>query len=140
MRVSDILRFKGHDVVTLPPTATVQTLLDTLAEHNIGAAVVVDEDRDVVGIVSERDVVRAARDELTWEAPISTIMTTKVITCTEEEEVEHLARTMTERRIRHLPVVDEDGLVAIVSIGDMVRARLADLEAERDHLTDYIKQ
>ncbi len=140
MRVSDILRFKGHDVVTLPPTATVQTLLDTLAEHNIGAAVVVDEDRDVVGIVSERDVVRAARDELTWEAPISTIMTTRVITCTEEEEVEHLARTMTERRIRHLPVVDEDGLVAIVSIGDMVRARLADLEAERDHLTDYIKQ
>lgn len=140
MRVSDILRFKGHDVVTLPPTATVQTLLDTLAEHNIGAAVVVDGDRDVVGIVSERDVVRAARDELTWEAPISTIMTTKVITCTEEEEVEHLARTMTERRIRHLPVVDEDGLVAIVSIGDMVRARLADLEAERDHLTDYIKQ
>lgn len=140
MRVSDILRFKGHDVVTLPPTATVQTLLDTLAEHNIGAAVVVDGDRDVVGIVSERDVVRAARDELTWEAPISTIMTTRVITCTEEEEVEHLARTMTERRIRHLPVVDEDGLVAIVSIGDMVRARLADLEAERDHLTDYIKQ
>ncbi|MDO5495762.1 MAG: CBS domain-containing protein [bacterium] len=140
MRVSDILRSKGNEVVTLPPTATIEQLLTTLADHGIGAVVILDDDGSLVGIVSERDVVRAARGHLEREAPLSSIMTTQVFTCTADDEVENLAREMTERRIRHLPVVDDDGLAAIVSIGDMVKARLSELQSERDQLSDYIQQ
>ena len=111
-----------------------------LAEHRIGA-VVVSADDSIAGIVSERDVVRRLGDDAAGllDRPVSAIMTADVVTCTPQTAVEDLARTMTERRIRHVPVVDDDGaLVGIVSIGDVVKSRISELESERDDLVGYI--
>lgn len=142
MKISDVLRNKGSDVVTIAPDDSVATLLGLLAEHRIGAVVVSGGDGAVDGIVSERDVVRhlhrLGADVL--EEPVSAIMTADVHTCTPQDEVRDLAARMTERRIRHVPVVEDDTLVAIVSIGDVVKHRIRDLSAERDQLEAYITQ
>jgi CBS domain-containing protein len=140
MRVADLIRKKGSSVVTLSPTATVKELLDTLDDHKIGAVVVVGEDSSVVGIVSERDIVHHLRGGSALEAPISELMTAEVHSCTATDDLVHLATTMTERRLRHLPVVEDGALQGIVSIGDVVKARLDALEAERDHLESYLRQ
>lgn len=137
MRVSDIIRIKGNEVICLPPSATVQELLDLLAEKNIGAVIIQDGEA-VAGIVSERDVVRGARTAYDPAAPVRDLMTRKVVTCEPADDVEELAQAMTARRIRHVPVIDEGELVAIVSIGDVVKARLSALQAERDQLRDYV--
>ena len=140
MLIVTVLRAKGDFVATVPPTATVRELLDTLAEHRIGAVVVSSGDA-IAGIVSERDVVRhlrAAGGEL-LDRPVSTIMTTDVVTCRGDAAVDDLLATMTDRRIRHVPVVGDDGaLVGIVSIGDLVKLRILELESERDDLVGYI--
>lgn len=137
MRVSDIIRIKGNEVICLPPSATVQELLDLLAEKSIGAVIIQDGEA-VAGIVSERDVVRGARTAYDPAAPVRDLMTRKVVTCEPADDVEELAQAMTARRIRHVPVIDEGELVAIVSIGDVVKARLSALQAERDQLRDYV--
>jgi CBS domain-containing protein len=140
MLIVTVLRTKGDFVATVPPAATVRELLDVLAEHRIGA-VVVRADDAIDGIVSERDVVRHLRTDgnALLDGPVSAIMTADVVTCTPETSVEDLARTMTERRIRHVPVVDDtDALVGIVSIGDVVKSRILELESERDDLVGYI--
>lgn len=140
MLIVTVLRAKGDAVVTVPPTASVRQLLDTLGDHLIGAAVVTADD-GIVGIVSERDVVRHLRASgpAILDRPVSRIMTTDVVTCRRETAVDELMGTMTERRIRHVPVVDEhDGLVGIVSIGDLVKSRISELESERDDLVGYI--
>lgn len=137
MRVIDIIKTKGSEVVSLPPSTTIGDLVDVLQERRIGAVVVVDQG-SLAGIVSERDVVRFARGALTLEDPLSTIMTTTVITCSPEDEARDLAEIMTRQRFRHLPVVEDGDLVGIVSIGDIVKARLDELEAERDHLVGYV--
>ena len=139
MSISDILRFKGADVVTIAPGETVTTLLNSLAEHNIGALVVADKGK-VVGIVSERDVVRriAERGAALLDAPVKQIMTSIVATCTSKDSVDSVAQTMTERRIRHMPVLDEGRLVGIVSIGDVVSSRIRQLEKDRGQLEHYI--
>ncbi|OKL54690.1 histidine kinase [Bowdeniella nasicola] len=137
MRVDNIIQKKGTEVVTLSSESSISTLLATLAKHSIGAVVVVDGDK-VVGIVSERDVVRHLADTESVEGQISSIMSRDLQTCGRDDDIRHLAAKMTERRIRHLPVMDGDELVAIVSIGDVVKSRLDDLEAERDHLHDYV--
>ena len=140
MLIVTMLRSKGEFVATVPPTATVRELLGVLAEHRIGA-VVVSADDSIAGIVSERDVVRRLGDDAAalLDGPVSAIMTADVVTCTPQTAVEDLARTMTERRIRHVPVVDDDGaLVGIVSIGDVVKSRISELESERDDLVGYI--
>jgi len=140
MLIVTMLRSKGEFVATVPPTATVRELLGVLAEHRIGA-VVVSADDSIAGIVSERDVVRRLGDDAAGllNRPVSAIMTADVVTCTPQTAVEDLARTMTERRIRHVPVVDDDGaLVGIVSIGDVVKSRISELESERDDLVGYI--
>ncbi|QDO89486.1 CBS domain-containing protein [Ornithinimicrobium ciconiae] len=139
MRVSDILRKKGDSVVTLPSSTTVAELLEALDDHHIGAVVVVD-DGAVVGIVSERDVIRhlhAGRDQ---SSGLSEIMTREVHSVTTRDDLNELAATMTERRIRHLPVIDDGALKGIISIGDVVKARLVALEAERDHLEGYLRR
>jgi CBS domain-containing protein len=140
MLIVTVLRSKGDFVATVPPTATVADLLGVLAEHRIGAAVVTVDDA-IVGIVSERDVVRnlgAAGGDL-LDRPVSTIMTVDVVTSRGDATVEDLAATMTERRIRHVPVVDDEGaLRGIVSIGDVVKSRISELEGERDDLVGYI--
>lgn len=139
MLIVTVLRAKGDSVVTVPPSATVRELLDVLAEHRIGA-VVVSSGAGIAGIVSERDVVRHLRDGAQLlDQPIARIMTTEVVTCRRDTPVDALMTTMTERRIRHVPVVDERGaIVGIVSIGDLVKSRISELESERDDLVGYI--
>jgi CBS domain-containing protein len=134
-----VLRSKGSDVVTISPDTLVSELLSLLVGRNIGAAVVTSDD-NVVGIVSERDVVHCiyGRGAQLLATPVSDIMSTNVVTCVPEDEVDNLMRIMTERRIRHLPVVVDGSLIGIVSIGDMVKARIGELEEERAHLHSYL--
>jgi CBS domain-containing protein len=142
MRISDVLRGKGNEVATIGPATTVSDLVTALGERNIGAVVVVEDGvaSPVVGIVSERDVVRRLRDRggdlLT--ARVEEIMTRDVLTCSPEDTVDHLAEVMTERRIRHMPVLRDGRLVGIVSIGDVVKSRISQLESDREQLESYI--
>ncbi|HLS13253.1 MAG TPA: CBS domain-containing protein [Beutenbergiaceae bacterium] len=141
MRISEVIRRKGEAVITIAPDATVEQLLAILDEHRVGAVIVsADEGASVAGIVSERDVVRELhRDgaDVLGRA-VSAIMTSGVTTCVPDDDLETLARTMTEKRIRHLPVVVDGQLRAIVSIGDIVKHRIDELQAERDQLVDYV--
>jgi CBS domain-containing protein len=141
MRISDLLRDKGSAVATVSPTTSVTELLGELSKHNIGATVVLDGD-NVVGIVSERDIVRrlAERGAELLGAAIGEIMTRSVVTCSPNDSVDSLAATMTERRIRHMPVLSSGRLVGIVSIGDVVKSRISQLETDREQLESYIAQ
>lgn len=141
MRISDILRSKGNVVSTVLPDATVRQLLAELAEHNIGALVVSADGESIVGIVSERDVVRQLHEHgaALLDSPVSQIMTPDVRTASTDEDVESLRATMTDHRIRHVPVVSEGKLVGIVSIGDVVKSTISELETEREHLVGYIQ-
>lgn len=140
MRVSEVLRRKGAAVVTIEPDRSVRELLGLLAEHAIGAVVVSEDGASVAGIVSERDVVRRLHlyGEEVLEGPVAAIMTADVETCAPPDELEHLMEVMTEQRIRHLPVLEEGRLVGLVSIGDVVKHRISEVQAERDHLSAYI--
>jgi CBS domain-containing protein len=142
MRISDVIRRKGDKVVTIRPDETVQRLLEILEVHHIGAVVVSEDGSAVTGIVSERDVVRHLHTDGVGvlEKPVAMIMTSEVQTCTPEDGIEDLAVVMTERRFRHVPVVVDGALVAIVSIGDIVKWRIDELQTERDHLVGYIQQ
>jgi CBS domain-containing protein len=137
--VSDLIRRKGSAVTSAPPETTVATLLDLLAEHRIGA-VVVSADGGVDGIVSERDVVRALRTAgaALLDAPISTVMTSDVVVTAPGDTVEDLMRLMTERRIRHVPVVDGSDVVGLVSIGDLVKFKSEWQSFEIQYLTEFI--
>jgi CBS domain-containing protein len=141
MRIADILNHKGNVVVTIAPDATVRDLLAMLAEHNIGATVVSSDGASVDGIVSERDIVRAlaARGEGILDEPVSAIMTSDVFTCEPNMHIDDVSNDMTQRRIRHIPVMIGGKLAGIVSIGDVVKLRIADLEVERDSLVTYVK-
>lgn len=139
MRISDVLGTKGDSVVTTSPDTTVRDLVALLAEHNIGAVVVSTPDEPVAGIVSERDIVRGLTDGVeVLDAPVSQIMTTDVRTADPRESVHHLMRLMSEHRVRHVPVVVGDSLHGIVSIGDVVKSRIQELEFERDQLSSYV--
>ena len=141
MRVKDVLRNKGPIVVTVRPDATCRALLTLLAERNIGAVVVSEDGVTVGGIVSERDVVRRLNDrgDAVLDGPVSDIAVWQVSTCGLDDHVDELCTTMTQRRIRHLPVVDHGRLVGIVSIGDMVKSRIDQLEFDRQNLIDYVQ-
>lgn len=138
-RIADVLRNKGADVVTVRPDAPVADLISLLVGRNIGAAVVTEGDA-MVGIVSERDVVHHIHDrgDQLLSTPVSEIMTSAVVSCGPDDEVDALMRTMTDRRIRHVPVLVNGSLVGIVSIGDMVKARIRELEEERAYLHQYL--
>jgi CBS domain-containing protein len=140
MRISDILRGKGEQVVTVTPDTTVERLLAVLAEHGIGAAVVSREGSTVEGIASERDIVRAlaARGASVLTEPVTAIHTAQVQTIAPDAALADVERLMTERRFRHVPVVVDGRLRGIVSIGDVVKRRIDELETERTTLTDYI--
>ncbi|MFF5259543.1 CBS domain-containing protein [Actinomadura viridis] len=142
MRIRDILRRKGTTVATVRPDATVRDLLAVLAEHNIGAVVVSADDESIAGIATERDVVRRLHEHGAdlLGRPVTEIMTTRVRTCEPSAEVDDLRRTMTEHRIRHLPVVEDGRLAGIVSIGDVVKSTIDELESEREHLVGYIQR
>jgi len=140
MRINDLLRVKGTQIVTVTPDTRVRRLLAVLAEHRIGAVVVSDNGTSVDGIASERDIVRALakRGAAVMSEPVTAIYTAEVHTVTPQTPLEEVMRLMTERRIRHAPVVAGGGLRGIVSIGDVVKNRIDELETERIALTDYI--
>ena len=139
MRIADVLRNKGASVATITPETSVSGLLTELSVHNIGAMVVVSPD-GVIGIVSERDVVRAlqTRGADLLRLPVSEIMTTFVATCTPNDTVDSLSVLMTEKRVRHIPVIEDGRLTGIVSIGDVVKTRMEELEATQEQLQAYI--
>lgn len=141
MRIAEILRRKGATVATLQPRTAVAELADALDRNNIGAMVVVD-DGAVVGIVSERDVVRrlAREGPDVLERPVSAIMTSAVVTCTPDDTVDTIQEWMTERRVRHVPVLEDGRLAGIVSIGDVVKTKIRKLEEDRRHLEAYISR
>ena len=142
MKINDVLRGKStNDVVTITPDVTVRDLLALLAEHNIGAVIVSGDGKAVDGIVSERDVVRKlnGHDEV-LDATVDQIMTAVVQTCEPGYDVDELMAVMTEHRIRHVPVVEDGKLVGVVSIGDVVKSRITQLEFERDQLDSYVHQ
>jgi CBS domain-containing protein len=142
MRISEVIRGKDGPVVTVRPGDTVARVIELLEQRGIGALVVSEDGSAVGGIVSERDVVRHLHHEggALLEHPVTSIMTASVYTCDPDDDVEQLARQMTERRIRHIPVVVDGRLRAMVSIGDIVKHRIDSLQAERDQLVGYIQQ
>ncbi len=141
MRIADVLRNKGASVATVTPETSVSGLLTELSVHNIGAMVVVSPD-GVIGIVSERDVVRALqqRGADLLRLPVSEIMTTFVATCAPTDSVDSLSVLMTTNRVRHVPVMENGRLTGIVSIGDVVKTRMEELETQQEQLQAYINR
>lgn len=140
MKIRDLLQSKGSNVEVVSPDATLADVVASLASHRIGALVVSAADGSVAGIVSERDVVRAlaADGHATLSRRVRDVMSTPVTTCSADDDVVALMSTMTDQRIRHVPVVDGDRLVGIVSIGDVVKSRLDQLEHDRKELLEYV--
>jgi CBS domain-containing protein len=139
MIVAHILASKGRDVATTTPDKTISAVVAELAARKIGALVVMDRGR-VAGIVSERDIVKAIglRGAGILDDPVSSIMTRDVVTCRESDTINAVMTRMTRRRFRHMPVVEDGDLVGIVSIGDVVKARIEEVEYEADELKTYI--
>ncbi|MGH2522749.1 MAG: CBS domain-containing protein [Anaerolineales bacterium] len=138
MKIETILTTKGSTVTTVQAKQPVKAAIDLLVGHNIGALVVTDEEGKPVGIISERDVVRAAARGEDFAQPISQVMTKRVIVGSPQDDLASVMRTMTEKRFRHLPIMDRGKLVGIVSIGDMVKAQLDEYQGEIDTLETQI--
>lgn len=147
MSVNQLLRSKGSYVATISPEASLGELVDALVEYRIGAMVVSADGRHIDGIVSERDIVRAIRSTSSLRkdgrtdldaVKVNQIMTAQVRSCTPDDSIDHVMGVMTSGRMRHLPVVVDDEMVGIVSIGDVVKARISDLETERTALVNYL--
>ncbi len=140
MTVGRILAEKGREVFTTQPHRTLKEVIELLAAKGVGAVVVSDASMSVLGILSERDVVRViARDgAAALDAPVSNHMTPKVTTVTRDDTIDHLMETMTEGRFRHLPVVEDGRLIGIVSIGDVVKRHVSAIDSERQALREYI--
>ncbi len=140
MRIYELLRGKGFDVITVRPSTPVSEAISLLKKYNLGAVVVSNDGMQISGILTERDVVRQLVDGTDFlDSPVSAVMTSEVLTCRPAESVQSLMNTMTERRIRHLPVVDDSGkLAGLVSIGDVVKSHITQIEFERDQLEGYV--
>ena len=146
MTVKAILSRKGNDVVTIEPTATLGDAIKILDEHRIGVVVITSADQQMLGILSERDIVRTLARNVRvaggcqfCEEPVGRVMMRQVETCKESDTVYEIMERMTAGKFRHLPVVEQRSLVGIISIGDVVKARLGELEREQDALRDYIR-
>ena len=141
MIVKSILSAKGGEVNSIEPTATLDIAVKTLAEHKIGALLVLGPDRRVIGILSERDIVRvlAERGASVLSQPLAQVMTRKVITCSQSDSVGVLMERMTTGKFRHLPVIEDEQVIGVVSIGDVVKHRLQEIEHESAALRDYIQ-
>ncbi len=141
MRVIDILRQKGSDVATIGPDSSVEDAGRMLTERGYGALVVTVDGVSVDGIIFERDVVRhlARAGRSGFDSRVAEVMTVDLRICRLDDSIEELARVMTESRQRHIPVIDDSGICGIISIGDVVKRRLDDLESEREHLHTYIQ-
>jgi CBS domain-containing protein len=141
MTVKAILSTKGGEVLTIEPTTNLDVAAKLLAERKIGALVVIGPDRRVIGIVSERDIVQqlAAHGPAALDLPLTEVMTRKVMTCSMSDTISSVMERMTEGKFRHLPVVEQGRLTGIVSIGDVVKHRLQEMEREQSALRDYIQ-
>ena len=141
MFAHQILDGKGRDVTTVPPEATVADALSLLAEHNVGALVVSTDGAGLDGILSERDIVRrlASDGPQALDTQVRDLMQSEVATCDTKADIEQLMNVMTEGRFRHVPVVEDDQLCGIISIGDVVKARIGELASEKDQLVGYIR-
>ena len=140
MTISKILAEKGRKIVSIEPAATLQSAATLLAEKRIGAVLILGADRRIIGILSERDIVRAIgeRGTAALEEPVSQTMTRKVSTCTEGETLVCIMERMTDGKVRHVPVVDQGRVIGIVSIGDVVKHRLQEMEHDSAAMRDYI--
>jgi CBS domain-containing protein len=140
VRVADVLKLKDAMVATLEESATVRELVGVLVDRGIGSVVVVSPSGSVAGVVSERDVVRRLHDapDQLFEQPIRGIMNVDFVVCAPSDTVDSVLQTMTESRIRHVPVLQDERLVGLVSIGDLVKSRIDDLSHERDQMSAYI--
>ena len=140
MLVANLLQQKGPGVATVPSGASVATVVAELARHGVGALVVSPDGKDIEGIVSERDIVRRLSElrMALLSEPVASIMSTAVRTCTPEDDVASIMSLMTEHRIRHVPVVEHGRLCGIISIGDVVKSRIGELEKDRHELMEYI--
>lgn len=140
MLISEVLRKKGSEVATVSPNATIDEVVDSLAQFGVGALVVSEDGRSVDGIISERDIVRALARERgdALARTAADLMTSEVVTCSPDATIEQLMAEMTERRFRHVPVTEDGRLIGIVSIGDVVNARVHNLEVTTERLTNYI--
>ena len=140
MTVSIILAAKGREIVSVEPGATLSSVVALLAERRIGAVLILGVDRRIIGIVSERDIVRALAEHgaAALDEPVSRFMTRRVWTCTESETISGIKERMTEGKFRHVPVVDQGRVVGIISIGDVVKHRLQEMERDSAATRDYI--
>ena len=135
MRIQNILATKGPEVITIKPDETLREAIALLSKFNIGGLLVVDDARGLIGIITERDIIRqAAKSENLFAQPIHEVMTTEVVVATPDDEVESVARTMTEKHFRHLPIMDQGRLIGMVSIGDVVKAQRDQFRGEVDTL------
>jgi len=141
MTIKAILSAKGGDLISIEPTATVDAAIKTLAKHRIGALLVFGPDRRVIGVLSERDIVRVLAEQGpdVLGKPLAQVMTRKVVTCGQNETVGTIMERMTNGRFRHVPVIEQDQVVGIISIGDVVKHRLHEMEQESAALRDYIQ-
>lgn len=140
MNVAAILKVKGRAVTTARPDSTLLDVVQRLAAKRIGAVVVVGESGAVAGIISERDIIRAIGDQgaAALQAPVAEFMTRNVVTCQETSVVDELMEMMTKGRFRHLPVIEDDALVGIISIGDVVKHHVAEVEMEVSAMRNYL--
>lgn len=140
-KVSSVLKHKGHEVVTVAPDQTVARVVKLLAQHRIGALPVISPDGRLIGIISERDIVRgmAEHADAVFALPAERLMTREVRTCTSEDQLVDLMEVMTLQRFRHLPVIENGALHGIVSIGDVVKQRLEEVQTEAEQLRNYIR-
>lgn len=141
MNVKTILATKGGDVVRIEPSATLKDAAALLAERRIGAVVILGAGERLAGILSERDIVRAVAESgpAALDLPVSQVMTRNVTTCGENETVASIMERMTSGRFRHMPVVEKDRLIGLISIGDVVKNRVEEIEAESEAMRDYIR-
>jgi CBS domain-containing protein len=141
MNVKTILAAKGGEIITIEPTATLSAAVRLLTDRRIGALLVLGADRRIVGILSERDIVRALaeRGSAVLDDPVGQVMTRKVVTCNDSETVAGVMERMTQGKFRHLPVVEQSRLIGVVSIGDVVKHRLHEMEHESAAMRDYIQ-
>ena len=139
MKIVSVLATKSSEVITVRPDQSLREAVDLLAEHNIGALIVVDEPGRPIGIISERDIIReAARTEMVLGQPVSRVMTKDLITASPEDDLETVLQTMTAKHFRHLPIVDGERLIGVISIGDVVKAQLDKYQGELDTLQTQI--
>jgi CBS domain-containing protein len=139
MKVKDILKTKGPEVITIGEVKNIYDAIDTLVKHRIGALIVLNESADIVGIISERDVMRENHKQYGSLAEVKDVMTRKVIIGEPEDDVEYVESIMTQNRIRHLPIISNEKLVGMISIGDIIKAILKEAKVENRYLHDYIK-